>query len=56
MTSANSTLVLSTFHLGGIATDEDGAPVTGAKVIVYPWLQTRRDSIISQTDDAPNTI
>jgi hypothetical protein len=31
---------LTTFHLTGMATDDGGAPVPGASILVYPWKGT----------------
>jgi hypothetical protein len=43
---------ISTFHLTGVATDDDGNPVAGANITIQPYQTTRVPSVSVVTDGA----
>src|SRR5437868_1928878 len=43
---------ISTFHLTGVATDDDGNPVAGANITIQPYQTTTVPSVSVVTDGA----
>jgi hypothetical protein len=41
---------LNPYHISGIARDDEGRPVAGAKVIFYPWPSSLVNEAIAETD------